>query len=137
MDKWYDFLSNWEYLSKKVIDKREEFFYGSFDLLKKIIADLNDLKSHEGIVTALENVEGTDEKIIGDRFIEELDLFNTIVSSIIRKEQTKTFEPLVYDQALNAGKTIINSLIKLFKLPGWLNKLLTILNETVTIIKGN
>jgi len=89
------------------------------DLLKKEKAKLREEKNGDKIVSWLEK---------------EIDIFNNSVDDDFSGPLE---DPKHVDIRIGQGKTIKDSIDKLFKLPGWLKKILDVLNELLSLIKGS
>jgi hypothetical protein len=85
------------------------------------------------IVTAERNDD--DKKIVG--FLEdELKFFNSLIGSSRDDAGGLTLTVEATKDALGSGETVKDSIEGFFELPRWLKKILKVLNELLSIIRG-
>ena len=149
---WTDFLEDLKSIGeviirrkyKKELIRHDDIQGGLNSLLKDIIADLGEEdvlnEINYAIITAERNKN--DVKIM-EYLYREIKIFNLMVTSA--KDDARADDAMaddamaddaMADDAMNAGKTIKDSIEKFFEFPKRINKLLDILNELLSLIKG-
>jgi len=136
LKNWDIYLDNVQTLIAKKTDHliKENIFHnnenGSASKLTELAANLsNQLKSNEVSNTFFQKDQKTNPKII-TLLNNELEFFNCLVQEI---KSANNFDGdnqgKKVNFSLNAGKTIKDSIEKIFNLPVWLQNLFDILNE--------
>ena len=144
---WTDFLEDLKSIGeviirrkyKKELIRHDDIQGGLNSLLKDIIADLGEEdvlnEINYAIITAERNKN--DVKIM-EYLYREIKIFNLMVTSA--KDDASVDDAMaddaMADDAMNAGKTIKDSIEKFFEFPKRIKKLLDILNELLSLIKG-
>lgn len=138
-DEWMKFLENLEELCRhRLRQPGRENYEELTPLLRNVISELQS----DDATRAMENAIVTAERNDDDRrivvFLEaELKFFNNLVVSshdddagglTLNAEETK--------DALGSGETVKDSIEEFFELPRWLKKILKVLNELLSIIRG-
>jgi hypothetical protein len=139
-DQWDVFLDNIQRLSEKKLDLEQSLFpkENRGNILSLLQEVLNQLRTEEvkGIIkdqhSELRREQNGDK--ISDWLEREIKIFNSCVDKDFSGRHK---DPKLVDNRLSQGKTIKDSIDKLLKLPGWLKKILDILNELLSLIKGS
>jgi hypothetical protein len=139
---WTDFLVDLKSIGEIIISRKYEnglirhkdIQEDLNSLLKDIIADLGEEdvlnEINYAIITAERNKN--DVKIMKYLY-REIKIFNLMVTNL---KDGASVDDASVDDAMNAGKTIKDSIENFFELPRRLKKLLDILNELLSLIKG-
>jgi hypothetical protein len=134
IDEWKKFLDNLQTLGKRSLNDKGlndartglgNLFDDVIDRLKK--QDVTDeLQQAVSIAATTKN-----EDVIPEYLENELKYFNTLAQG--------PPAPLGdgVDNALEAGGTVKDSIEELFDLPKWLEKVLKVLNELLSLIRGS
>jgi hypothetical protein len=137
-DQWMKFLENLEELCRhRLRQPGRENYEELTSLLRNVISELQSddaAKAMEyAIITAERNDD--DKKIVG--FLEdELKFFNNLVVSSRDDAGGLTLNVEATKDALGSGETVKDSIEGFFELPRWLKKILKVLNELLSIIRG-
>ena len=137
--EWNKFIQNLNIVCEKKISERDD---SKFKELESIVTDvINEISSERAQTTIQQATEDRalshDDKVAIGFLVCEMKFFNGFFqegqqgygkSSIVLSLKT--------DEALGAGKTIKDSVEKVIKLPQWLKKLLSVLNELLSLIRG-
>lgn len=139
---WGKYLDNLQYVGNEKIKKKPKIIQDDLKaLFEQIIDDLKEGDVLQEFDHAIKTAEqNTDNHRIIEYIYREIVIFNKMVANIISNVASpevpeSELEEDVYD-ATNTGKTIKDSIENIFKLPGWLKKLLNILNGLLSIIIG-
>jgi hypothetical protein len=132
------FLENLEELCRHRLRQPERENYEELtSLLRNVISELQG----DGAVKAMEHAIGTAERNDDDRKIvgfleDELKFFNNLVVSSRDDAGGLTLNAEATKDALGSGETVKDSIEGFFELPRWLKKILKVLNELLSIIRG-
>lgn len=137
---WDDFLNNIKRVCEKKLNLEKYLFpKENKDMILNLLDDiLNQLRSNEVKDILKKEKSKLREENKGDKIVswieKELKIFNSSVDDDFsnRLEDSKHI-----DTRISQSKTIKDSIEKLFKLPGWLKKILDVLNELLSLIKGS
>ena len=128
------------------------------DILNLLNEVLKQLKSNEVKSILKEEKTRLQKEYKGDKIVSWLekelkifnnsvkcdDYYNTIIEKVSdddhqkseEKSEEKNEDLKLIDTRIGQCKTIKDSIEKIFKLPGWLDKILGVLNELLSLIKG-
>lgn len=137
-DEWKKFLENLEELCRhRLRQPGRENYEELTSLLRNVIAELQSDDAAKAIdyaiVTAGRNDD--DKRIVG--FLEdELRFFNNLIVSSRNDAGDLTLDVEATKDALGSGETVKDSIEDFFELPRWLKRILKVLNELLSIIRG-
>jgi hypothetical protein len=130
-DEWPRFLENIHALGKRKFRRRPSTtLEGLFDDVIKALQgqDVTDEIAHALIV---EKRNPDDARIVDDYLAREMKYFNEIAEANIAEGEDAHPEG-----PLEAGQTVKESIEELVHLPEWVKKILKILNELLSLIRG-
>lgn len=136
--EWQEFLNNLKDLCRhRLADPDRVHYEGLSAPLGKVINDLQAVEALAAVTFAVDTAERNDDdrNLLG-LVTDEIRFFNSLVKSSRDYQDQLTMDKGHTVEALGAGKTIKDSVEKLFELPRWLKRLLEILNELLSIIRG-
>ena len=138
-DSWDIFLDNIRRICAKKLELEKYLFpKENKDKILKLLNDvLNELQTDEVKNIINKEKRRLSEEKKGDKIVSwletEIELFNSSVSD----DFSGPFkDPKHANNRISQGKTIKDSIDRLFKIPGWLKKILDVLNELLGLIRG-
>ena len=137
LNAWDQFLKNLNQLGGYRLQLRDQAEYQELDdLLNRVIKAL---MSGEAMSAVQHAVDTTNRSSDGDQLTtflgDELKFFNNLITGYGAAMGNKTLSEEDADEALGAGKTIKESFEHLLDdLPGWIKKILKVLNELLSLI---
>ena len=137
-NEWMKFLENLEDLCRhRLRQPGREDYEELTSLLRNVISELQSDDAAKAMEYAIVTAERSDDdnKIVG--FLEdELKFFNNLIGSSRDDAGDLTLNVEATKDALGAGETVKDSIEDFFELPRWLKKILKVLNELLSIIRG-
>lgn len=137
-NEWMKFLENLEDLCRhRLRQPGREDYEELTSLLRNVISELQSDDAAKAMEYAIVTAERNDDdnKIVG--FLEdELKFFNNLIGSSRDDAGDLTLNVEATKDALGAGETVKDSIEDFFELPRWLKKILKVLNELLSIIRG-
>lgn len=134
VNQWKKFLDNIEEICGN-INERDFALPKSetIQLLGEVLNRLREDDAIEAVSSAVQEMDRNEDELIKKWFEKELQLFNMAV-----EEDPETSDEADSQKSkgrLGQAKTLKDSLGKLFKLRPWLQKILDILNELLSLIR--
>jgi hypothetical protein len=136
--EWQEFLKNLGDLCRHRLKEPDRQHYEGLNApLRKVINDLQGSEAEAAVSFAIATAHrNTDDSELLGLVEDEMKFFNSLMTSSRDPQDRLTIDKEQATTALAAGKTIKDSIEKLFELPRWLKRLLDILNELLSIIRG-
>lgn len=131
-DEWKRFFENIETITNPILEERTHDLPPNQiqGLLAEVLKLLRDDKALRAVEKSAAQMLDTDEARIPDLMERELKLFNTAIEG-----DPSNPDPKKTNQRLQQAQTVKDSLGKLFKIPGWLQKILDILDELLSLLR--
>ena len=129
--EWSQFIDNLAFVcERKVKEKGDRNYLPLLELLGQVITDIKSDQGQNEISSVIAELSEEDEKI-ATYLIQEMSFFNNLVRNTNGGSDSDGL-----DKSIGAGQTIKDSIEGLFKIPEWLKKILKVLNELLSIVKG-
>ena len=140
MDAWNQFLQNLRRLANYRLSLREEEQEEYKALGGPLNGVIDSLLKDDAMVAVGHAVDTENRSTDGEQITtflgNELQFFNSLVTSYDDAMNTRQLSEAAADEALGAGKTIKESLEGLLEsLPKWIKRILKVLNELLSLIR--
>lgn len=139
IQEWQLFLTNLRDLCEHKLDSPTRDNYGQLrGLVNDVIDELQSDDAMEAVRNAVKTADRNPDNKKVNAFLErELKFFNSLIAESRNYDTKITLSEVETDEALGAGKTIKDSFEEqIEKLPDWIKKILKVLNEILSILRG-